>query len=469
MNKVRWLVLSLALAVLLMGGVLSTTGAARTAPVEATVAVATVMAPAASGDQADLVSTTTTPGVFALSAANASTLSLSLPQAIGVSLDAQRTLDLWGFTTYDESDKSGLVYTVTGGTSGLTIELVDGHYMRMIAGSFSRQSNTTIEVGDGDLYFTAQVMVKTDTPPDLEFYPLAPNPVKAPVGVLTYLTKDGTEWTSWPLEDFARGSGDAAHFELVGDVPPQLGAEIVTDTLSSCSYAYCYYLTFQPPAGAVGTYQVTVQQWNYSYMTDTDILTVTVMPRVFLPLVISGYPPTVRLRPINNPDGDGVYDVVWDVTGGGHIGFDLQRDTDPNFTNPETIKRPDYGSLYQAATLTPGTYYWRIRPYGLTENYAWSNVVAVTVGNFGYLYVEPLCAFGLRVEVSGPINASVEYSTDHCNDEVYWRSVPAGTYTTRLTWLGGSIVENVPATYLGNGGEYIIRADEWPTSAWKPY
>lgn len=464
MNKVRWLVLPLALAVLLISGVLSTAGAACTVPV----AAATVMAPAAARDQADLGSTATTPDRFALSATSASTLSLQLPPIIGVAYDAQRTLDLWDFTTYDEGDKSGLVYTVTGGTSGLAIELVDGHYMRMTAGSSTRQSYTDVEVGDGDLYFTVEILVKTDTPPDLEFYPLAPNPVKAPVGVLTYLTKDQSEWTSWPLEDFRHGLGEAAHFELVGDVPPQLGAQIITDTLSSCSYSYCYYLTFQPPAGAVGTYQVEVQQWNYSYMTDTDILTVTVMPRIYLPLVVSGYPPSVKLRAISNPDGDGVYDVIWDVTGGGHIGFDLQRDTDPNFTDPETFKRSDSSSLYEAATLTPGTYYWRIRPYGLTENFAWSNVVAVTVGNFGYLYVEPLCAFGLRVEVFGPINASVEYSTDHCNQTVYWRSVPAGTYTTRLTWLPQpGIVDNVGATYLGGGKEYRIIAN--PLSGWQEY
>lgn len=414
----------------------------------------------------------TTTDAFTVTITSVPTLSLWLPEIVGVPYEGQRTLDLWDFTTYHLSDKSGLVYTVTGGTTGLVIELADGHYMSMTAGEYTRQSYTDVEVSDGDLYFIIEVLVKTDTPPDLEFYgdyyDVAPNPVKAPTGALTYLTKDNSEWTSWPLEGFARGDGDAAHFELVGDVPPQLGAEIITDTLSSCSYLYCYYLTFRPPVGAVGTYQVEVQQWNYSYMTDTDVLTVTVMPRVFLPLVISGYPPSVKLRAIDNPDGDGVYDVVWDVTGGGHIGFDLQRDTDPNFTNPTTIQRPNYGSLYEAVTLTPGTYYWRIRPYGSTETFAWSNVVAVTVGNFGYLYVQPLCAYGLRVEVFGPINASVEYSTDHCNETVYWRSVPAGTYTTRLTWLTQpSIVNNVGATYLGDGKEYRLIAN--PLSGWQEY
>jgi len=415
----------------------------------------------------------TTTDAFTVTVTSAPTLSLWLPEVVGVPYEGQRTLDLWDFTTYHLSEKSGLVYTVTGGTSGLVIELADGHTMSMTAGPNQRQSYTDIEVSDGDLYFAFTVKVVTDYPPDLEFYgnydDVAPNPVEAPTGALTYLTKDDSEWTSWPLEEFARGDGEAAHFELVGDVPPQLGAEIITGTLSSCSYAYCYYLTFRPPAGASGTYQVEVQQWNYSYMTDTDILTVTVMPRVFLPLVVAVYPPMVTLRAIDNPDGDGVYDVQWDIVGGGHIGYELQRDIDPNFTNPETFSRPDYSSSYSAETLTPGTYYWRIRAYSSDRHFAWSNVVAVNVGNFAYLFVEPLCAFGLRVELSGPINDSIDYESNWCGAIDYWRSVPAGTYTTRLTWLtGGGIVDNVGGTYLGNGGEYIIVADQRPPS-WQPY
>ncbi len=416
----------------------------------------------------------TTADAFTVTVTGVPTLSLSIPDGIGVPVEGQRTLDLWDFTTYHLSDKSGLVYTVTqlNGTYSLDIALAGSHYMSMTSLGYSSgsQASVEVEVSDGDLYFLLAIEVVTDYPPILEFHGdhirVAPNPLKAPTGAVTYLIDDEYKQIH-PLEDFTWGYAYASSFELVGDVAPQLGAAVITGTIN-CSYEYCFYLTFTPPVGAVGTYQVEVQAWNYSYMTDTDILTVTIMPQVYLPLVIGGYPPVATLKPIDNPDGDGVYYVEWNVTGGGHIGFELQRDTNPQFTNPTTFQQNSYSTSYSAETLTPGTYYWRIRPYGSTENFAWSNVVAVNVGNFAYLYVEPLCAFGLRVELFGPINTSIDYESGWCGDVDYWRSVPAGTYTTRLSWLGGSIVDNVGGTYLGNGGEYIIVADQRPPS-WQPY
>ena len=417
----------------------------------------------------------TTTDAFTVTVTSVPTLSLWIPDGMGVPVEGQRTLDLWDYTTYHLSDKSSLVYTVTqlNGGYSLDIQLANGHYMSMTALTWiaGRTADVEVEVSDGDLYFMQEVEITTDDPPDLEFYGdyyrVAPNPLKAPTGMLTYLTADDGYNNPHPLEDFMRGDGYASYFQLVGDIPPQLGASIITSTLN-CSYAYCYHLTFEPPVGVVGTYQVEVEVWNYSYMSDTDVLSVTVMPRIFLPTVISGYPPTVKLRPIDNADGDGVYYVEWDVTGGGQIGFELLYATNPDFTDATQVLQSGYSTSYGAETLTPGVYYWKIRPYGSTENFSWSNVVAVNVGNFAYLYVEPLCAFGLRVEIFGPINAVIEYESGWCGAVDYWRSVPAGTYTTRLTWLGGSIVENVPATTLGVD-EYIIVADEWPNSRWKPY
>ncbi len=540
MNKLRWLVLPFALAVLLIGGVLLTMGAACTAGAEAAAPqVLTMDIPdrtlalngaetldmwmytTYSGDQANLIYTATTEAsalfaadvtgthylniastsattggefrvditagdglstttdAFTVTVTSVPTLSISIPwepYGLGVPYNGQRMWNLWDYTTYYLGDKSGLVYTVTqlNGGENMTVELVDGHTMSVTAVPYRypyKYADVDIEVSDGDLYYLFGLVMVIDYDPTLRFYgayyKVAPNPVKVLPGQTTYLTHEGSDEPQ-PLGTFLRNMDVyTAHYRLVGDVPPQLGAVIITNTVNCFSYeTYCHHLTFSPPQGAWGTYRVEVEASNDTYITSSDVLTVTIMQQIFLPAVIRGYPPGVTLHPIDNPDGDGVYDVEWSVTGGGYDGFDLEYATNPQFTDATRVG--SYSFSYSAETLTPGTYYWRARAYKGSENFSWSNVVTVNVGSFAYLYVEPLCAYGLRVELFGPINASIEYESGWCGDVDYWRSVPAGTYTTRLTWIGGSIVENVPSTALGVD-EYIIVADEWPNSAWKPY
>lgn len=420
----------------------------------------------------------TTTAAFTVSVTTAPTLSLWIPDGIGVPVPTGngRTLDLWEFTTYHLSDKSGLIYTATR-SSGTRFDfaIVNSHYLSITSETdfAGYPTSAEIEVSDGTLYDMIEVEFVSDDYPVLsfygEYYDVAPNPFYAPAGTISYLTFNDEYRSPQPLYRFVRATGgDAVYYTLGEGIPEALGARVITDT-RYCLYAWCYFLTFEPAMGLSGNYQVPVIAWTAGGLSDTDVLNVGILQRIYLPMTIVGYPPVATMKPVDNPDGDGDYFVEWTVRGGGHTGYELQRDTDPNFSNPTSIQRSSYESSYRAETLTPGVYYWRIRPYNSTQNFAWSNVAAVNVGNFAYLYVEPLCAFGLRVELFGPANYSVEYTDEWCNDEVYWRSVPAGTYTTRLTWLGGSIVENVPGTYLGDGGEYIIRADEWPNSAWKPY
>ncbi len=416
----------------------------------------------------------TTDDAFTVTVTSAPTLSLAIPagpEGLGVPYYGHRTLNLWDHTTYYLNDKSGLIYTVTllNGTSNFTVALANEHYLSMTAISgIDTSADVVVEVDDGDLYFSSEIVVTTDETPTLRFYGdyyrVAPNPLKVYFGKTNHLTYDGYE-TPQALESFIRGPyAEASHFELVGDVPPQLGAEIITGT-ENCSYEYCYFLTFNPPAGKPGTYQVEVQSWNYSYMTDTDVLSVTIMQQLFLPSIIVGFPPGVIMSPIENPDGDGVYQVQWKIVGGGYDGIEIEYATNPQFTGATKIT--SFNTVYSAETLTPGTYYWRARAYNSEQDFEWSNVVTVNVGNFAYLYIKPLCAYGLRVELFGPINASVEYESGWCGDTTYWRSVPAGAYTTRLTWIGASIVDNVPATYLGDGKEYLLTAN--PLSGWTEY
>ncbi len=403
------------------------------------------------------------------------TLTLMLPPRIGVEPGGGvRVLDLWNFTNYHLADKSGLVYTVTqqSGTA-VTSELVDSHFIRLTGESASTGFETIVdvEVSDGTLYDTVEIRAVTADTPVLDFYgdyyDVAPNPFYATAGESQYLTFDDEYRNAQPLHRFVR-DGSWAYFRVINsdEFPGGLGASVVTDTIN-CSYTYCYFLEIEPELGTMGTYQVDVEVWNSAFMTGTDTLTVTVLQNLYLPIVIRGFPPAVKLLPVNNPDGDGYYKVEWELIGGGHTGFELQYDTDPNFTNP-TSRYPGLSTIYSVKTLTTDTYYWRVRAYNSEKNFSWSNVQAVTVRSFAYLYVEPLCAYNLRIDVTGMGNSyAEEWDTSYCNSVVYWRSIPAGSYSTRMRWLTPSGFDYSFNQTLGND-EYIIRAGDLP-EAWSEY
>jgi hypothetical protein len=385
-----------------------------------------------------------------------------------------RLVDFWDFTNYHMADKSGLTYILTQTNGSFSFEFaLTGHVGHFTATTISegRSSDFELSVTDGDLVSVTTFEVWSSYPPDLDFYPAynpVPNPFYVTTGRRNFLTLEDGE-TVVPLGRY--GSSDIVLYTVGEDTPDLLGTEIITGDYGGCLYTWCYYITFTPLQDSFGTYHVDVTAWDYYALSDTDSITVTVLQETYLPLMNSTHPPIPTLNAIDNADGDGIYTVRWEPPGEDPAGihYELQRADNPSFTDADSYHTTS--AHYFAETLTPGTYYWRVRvtaPSG-EDPYPWSNVRSVSVGNFAYLYVEPLCAFGLRVEIFGPQNYSVEYSDDWCGDVDYWRSVPGGTYTTRLTWIGGSIVENVPATFLGNGNEYIIRADEWPDSRWKPY
>lgn len=92
MKKLRWFILPLALAVLLIGSVFWTAGTARTAPVEATVTAKAVTAP------------------------TAPTLTLAISDT-ALALNTSATLDLAEYTWY--SDTGTLTYTAETAPSEL--------------------------------------------------------------------------------------------------------------------------------------------------------------------------------------------------------------------------------------------------------------------------------------------------------------------------------------------------------------
>ena len=90
------------------------------------------------------------------------------------------------------------------------------------------------------------------------------------------------------------------------------------------------------------------------------------------------------LHAINNPNGDGDYELWWSwaayaaASTGLPSGFSIQEDTSPSFGNPSA-----YGTLgppYVFSGKDPGTYYYRVRS---TSTHCvpseWSNVQTVTV------------------------------------------------------------------------------------------
>jgi len=87
-------------------------------------------------------------------------------------------------------------------------------------------------------------------------------------------------------------------------------------------------------------------------------------------------------------DEDGCFDIRWNITLGS-IGYVIQIDSDPNFTNPMKIRV--YGPLtskYTISSLSSGTYYLRIRAFNYTAQSNWSYAVSVVVGNVNEIWSE---------------------------------------------------------------------------------
>ncbi len=386
------------------------------------------------------------------------TLTISIPDMAIAPDGANKIINLWDYSTY-HGDKAALVFTATqtSGGSYLVSELVSGHYVSMtsISSTTPRSADIEVEVSDGTLSDSTDFEVELNDPPEIDFFPGGlndlPNPVYINAGEASILTLDDGE-TAVPLEQYAYGSN--LEFSITNSPPVSLGLAI-SDSVSG------HYVTFDSDGKLIGTYPIQVQVQNTAGLTGTDTFTVTVLQRTFLPLTIKNYPLVPTLHAIDNPDGDGLYWVEWDAPTGGYLTYELQYALSPDFSGATSINTSS--ESYQAFTMAPGTYYWRVR----VGSYPWSSARSVTVGNFAYLYVEPLCAFGLRVELFGNGNYVQEYGTEYCNTTVYWRSVPVGTCTTRLTWIGGSIVDQLGGQYLGND-EYFIDAGSRPTQ-WVTY
>ena len=195
------------------------------------------------------------------------------------------------------------------------------------------------------------------------------------------------------------------------------------------------YIDISPILGWTGSTNVTVQVKDTGDEVDSDTFTVFVIPPyyVYLPIVSKCYPMTPALAPIDNSDHDGVYSLswTWPSCAPAASSYELQVDTDANFTNP-TSYTPS-GSSYDAYTIAANTYYWRARAFIPGAGWSdWSNVESTLVNSMSHIWIENNTGGDLTVEFVGVAKKSFSTGT------FYWLSLTPGTYTYNATAHCGS-------------------------------
>jgi uncharacterized repeat protein (TIGR01451 family) len=139
--------------------------------------------------------------------------------------------------------------------------------------------------------------------------------------------------------------------------------------------------------GLVGGEVITnTAEINYDSVTiersaETNIMVDTVSR---LPIIYRSVPqPTIFLNPIARPNSSNAWNVTWVVSDEEYTtGYELQEDTDPNFTNPTTIELPvgTTSSLRVKALSINNLYYYRVRAVGEFGFTPWSNIQQVRGG-----------------------------------------------------------------------------------------
>jgi len=358
----------------------------------------------------------------------ATTLTLDIPD-MPFETETSKTLDLLNYTTYDGDQADlGFLADVSGG-SYLEIGIAGDHYLSMTSTRTYRQAyQVTVEVSDtGGLTDTATFAVEVSNRPEIDLS-------YDPWGRLPLVTcTAGTSCDDvFYLNDFASDEdyGDIEGFSIVNSLAVSAGVSIDAGN----------YVDINPPGDFKGTIPVEVQVRDTAGLTDTDsfTLTVNIITYVYLPLVLRNHYNAPLLQPIDNPDGDGDYTLEWLYASNDPVSYDVEFSlNDPLFTSPElgSSGGTSVGSLFNWSGVTrAGTHYWRVRAYSYsTEEYTpWSNVQSTSVSQFAYLVADnESYAFNLTIEVWGNgISDSTIYIPRTYG---YWRSLPVGTYTFRIT------------------------------------
>lgn len=129
---------------------------------------------------------------------------------------------------------------------------------------------------------------------------------------------------------------------------------------------------------------------KWAVITQKDVLTITGV--AWDGVEHPAFPPDPVLDPINNPEGDNTYYVVWaDVPSA--LNYTLEESDTPDFSNVtetwEDVTSPKFIPSRQAT----GAYYYRLKAHNVDGNSRWSDIESVVV--------QTLQAFDLSSAPSG--------------------------------------------------------------------
>jgi hypothetical protein len=153
-------------------------------------------------------------------------------------------------------------------------------------------------------------------------------------------------------------------------------------------------------------------------VTQTTVVTTTVGQQreasVYLPLVLREWPPALpspSLSPINNPDGDGCYDVHWTAESLADS-YVLEEGTNRYFPYP-TVTYIGTDTWCSISERGAARYYYRVKSRSTWGDSEWSDWEAVDV----LWELEPNNALS---DANGPLVRRVEYHGRHDSDEDEW-------------------------------------------------
>jgi hypothetical protein len=142
------------------------------------------------------------------------------------------------------------------------------------------------------------------------------------------------------------------------------------------------YIDINPDPDWTGTTDVEIEVEDTGGLTDSDAFLVIVgaVSRVYLPLVVKQWPPTLEtpvLNAIDNPDGDGNYAVSWSAVASAST-YTLEEDDNGSFSSPITA----YSGSGTSAAISGrdvGMYYYRVKASSASTSSGWSNIQSVEV------------------------------------------------------------------------------------------
>ncbi len=197
-----------------------------------------------------------------------------------------RTLDLWAYTTYNES-LTALTYTSDDDSSFMDWEIASGHFLSMTV-TTRREKDVPIHVkaDDGTLTAGDTFVVRIRPGPYIDFYDVYGGPpLDDPLVVGVGQTLDEPLDLDYYSGNKAGETMENQTFSVVNSAPASLGISIYVDA-DAGPYDCVNCLDMRPTGEATGMHQVEVQITNGDGLTATDTFNVQVVRKVFLPTIL---------------------------------------------------------------------------------------------------------------------------------------------------------------------------------------